>query len=250
MSMPGLSLLLSRPLMFPEPRLRGLAASSRFYYLSLYDTTQRAGFVYQIDSKTYAITQMRSLAVGAHNQPGGIHLGKSLLWAPLTGEPTDPNGTILGLDPVTLEGRVTLGVPLRVAAVAEADNGLLYGFDDDGEWLLEWAQDGRELRRKPAEFLYARYFDLEVIGGSLVCAGVNRDGQGVLDVIDPGQLTLLRHYATPARSTNYQLVTGRGFAYVNERFLFAPDEGARPHILSYGLEPGLKLPDFIPSVAP
>jgi hypothetical protein len=249
LEMPGLSLLLSRPLMFPLPRLRGLAAGARFLYLSVYDTTRRAGFVYQVDKKSYAITQMRDLANNQHMQPGGMHLGKSLLWVPLTGEATDPNSTILGVDPITLEIRVSMSVPVRVGAVAEAENGLLYGFTDDGANLIEWSQDGRELRRKSADFLAAFYQDMEVIGGSLVCAGTGPEG-GVIDVIDPSQLSLLRHYPCPAKSGSGQYVTGRGFAYSEGMFLFAPDEGNRPHILSYSLEPGLKLPDYIPGVAP
>jgi len=249
----GLSLQLSRPLMFDVPRMRGLAANQEYVYLSVTDPAKARGFVYQLDRNRLTIRQIRShVASNGRYQMGGLHLGSQFLWTAISGDTPQAGSRIVGIDPVTLEERTGFDVVEQIVMVAEGPDQILYGFVNDGTAIIVWASNGYQLRRHDM-LCSARYSDVEVVGQSLICTGVEpgRDSslQGVIDVIDTQSLSLLKRHAAIGLSASGEVLTARGFAYSQGVFLFAPDQGVKPHVLSFVLQPGVKLEDYVMSVA-
>jgi hypothetical protein len=188
---------------------------------------------------------MREVTQEGRFELGGIHAGKRLLWVPVAG--IGRSSIILGLDLQYLKIEHRFKVDDYIVAVAEGNDGHLYGFNDDSTLIYEWMPDGQELR-KAANASGVRYQDMDVVRGSLLCAGVE-PASGVIDVIDPVSLTLLARHHCFANGARGQWVTGKGFAYYDGVFYFLPDEGEFPMLMSYMLDSGVRLSDYVPSVS-
>jgi hypothetical protein len=241
----GLTLRLNHPLLFDVAQVQGLAATSRSFYVSSVDPGQRIAFLYQVRRDTYSVAQVRMLQRETRYRLGGLHLGAELLWAPLAGDEGDDHSLVLGIDPRYLEVKRSFEVAERIAALAEGAGGQLYGINARGDLFYEWAPDGREVRRTPNPSGVA-YQDMEVVRGSLVCAGVEPTG-GVLDVLDPAGFTILRRHHVDALSPGKNQVTRKGFAFAEGEFYFLPDDGPNPMLMTYVLE-GVDLDTFVPHV--
>jgi hypothetical protein len=248
----GLALRSSRALLFDIAQVQGLAVTPRFFYVAASDPVKRTAFVYQVRRDTLAVTQIRALQRGARYHIGGVQIGGGLLWTVLTAEdradglhPSEPS-VILGLDLQYLDTKRSFEVPDPIRAVAMGDDSYLYGVNTNATFFYEWSLDGRELRRVP-NASGAKYQDLEMVRNSLVCAGEDKNG-GVLDVVDPGSLSLLVRHRIGARSPGQRWISSRGFAFADGEFYFLPDDGARPALLTYGLD-GVPLENYVPSLS-
>ncbi|MFH1085554.1 MAG: hypothetical protein V1772_07310 [Chloroflexota bacterium] len=244
----GLAFQVSRPLMFPLPPARGLAVGDRFLYVATFDPATRVGFVYQVDRHRYTIVQQRALNEDGGTLVGGLHLGERWLWAPVAAEGSQ-RSVIVGLDPMNLEPRQRFAVADRIAAVAEGADGRLYGCNATTDAFYEWTPEGQE-RRRVALAPSARYTDLEVVRGSLVCAGVDEAGQSVLDVVDAATLSLLVRHASPSRSAQGSAITRGGFGYADGAFLFLPEGGEHAKLYTFALGSEVSLEAFIPHAGP
>jgi len=128
--------------------------------------------------------------------------------------------------------------------VAQGENGHLYGLNDDSTMVFEWTAQGGEVRRTP-NATGARYQDMDVVRGSLVCTGADPNG-GVIDILDPASLTLLVRHRCHARTPNGHLITSKGFAFAEGTFYFLPADGEFPMLMSYTLD-DVTLADYVPS---
>ena len=252
MGIEGLALRLSRPLMFDIADVRGLAATSEFLYVAYAHSEKRMGVLSQIHRDTYASAQVRVLEKGTRHRLGGIHVGVDGLWAPLVGDDDDGGGSsvILLLDPRSLEEARSFEVEDHIRAVAQGADGHIYGINEEATTWYEWDADGHELGRM-ANATATSYYDMEVVRGSLVCAGEARDDDavGVVDVIDPGTFAILARHHCYARSVGHNWVTQGGFAFVDGVFLFLPDGGKMPMLMTYILN-GVTLEEYVPRVGP
>ncbi|MBM3187741.1 MAG: hypothetical protein FJZ90_03360 [Chloroflexi bacterium] len=241
----GLALRISQPLMLAAPEVTGLAMTERFLYVAGHNPETQNALLFQLDRETKTIRQVRTIAHGSQHVSGGLHAGGGYIWGCLRGMDASEGTIVLALDETYLEVRQQFTVPERLAAVAWVDQGRICGVDASGAWMYCWSPDGREMTRASLGS-GARYGDMEVIGGSLVCAGYDEFG-GVLDVYDPNSLTLLVRHRGAARSQGGDWVTGRGFAYWDGLFYFLPDGGSLPMLLSYALD-GVPLQDYVPAM--
>jgi hypothetical protein len=231
--------------MLKVPRIQGLAVTKEFFYVSSFNPQSRAALLFKVDRDTHMISTMREVMQEGRFELGGIHAGKRLLWVPVAG--IGRSSIILGLDLQYLKIEHRFKVDDYIVAVAEGNDGHLYGFNDDSTLIYEWMPDGQELR-KAANASGVRYQDMDVVRGSLLCAGVE-PASGVIDVIDPVSLTLLARHHCFANGARGQWVTGKGFAYYDGVFYFLPDEGEFPMLMSYMLDSGVRLSDYVPSVS-
>ncbi len=240
----GLTLRLSQPLMLKASRARGLAANERFLYAATYDPTLQSATIYQLHRASGTVAQVRNIQRDGKFVLGGIHAG-AMLWAPLASGDKDGPTLILGINPQSLEIERSFEAPDYIAAVAQSADGRVYGVNDGSAFFYEWSADG-QLLRQVANASGASYQDMEVVLGSLVCAGLDRDG-GVLDVIDPRSLSLLARHRCNTRLSDESFVTHKGFAYADELFYFLPEDGDLPKVLVYALD-GQVLDRYVPSV--
>ncbi|MBN1400456.1 MAG: hypothetical protein JXA74_06445 [Anaerolineae bacterium] len=243
----GLVLEVSRPLMFPIPEARGLAATESFFYVSGNDPKAKTSTLYQVHRDSYTIAQMRTIEDSGHYQLGGLQLGSDLLWVPVVADASVTTSVILGIDPVTLEVQTRWVVPERIAAIAEGPDARLYGVNEGASLILAWSRAGEELRRAPLA-TGAAYRDMETARGSLLCAGIDSNGRSVLDVIDPATLSLLvRHHSDGVKPQEGPLA-GAGFAVLEETLFFLPSGGEFPKVHAYVLTDGRDWASMVPSV--
>lgn len=240
----GLALGLVRPLMVDLPPSQGLAIHGTYLFVGAHDPDVRAALLYKLHRDTQTLVQMRVIAYGSLSVIGGLHGGQEFVWAALREEGGE-RGALLGIDPLQLDIVKRFEIEQPVATIAEGPDGRLYSTDLGGQWLCKWSQDGQTLGCLPLAN-GARYTDMDVVNGSLVCAGRDSDG-GVLDVYDLQSLTLLVRHRADARFQDRALVSGAGFAYANGTFYFLPISGRYPMLLAYGLAGGA-LEDYVPSV--
>ncbi|MEA3407317.1 MAG: hypothetical protein U9R48_04465 [Chloroflexota bacterium] len=258
----GLSSLPVSSLMIDAARVRGLAVSERFFFVSSFDPNRRVGYLYKIDRESRGVAQIRTVKEDGRYQLGGLYVSADSLLVPLAGDETDPVSSILTLDTRYLEIQDAFSVGCRIQAVARGADGLIYGYSPDASVFYAWTPTGEEVRKRTI-YTEAEYHDVEFLQGSLVCAGVeNRkatlpgnmrsifhvDGQGgVIDVIDPQTFTLLVRHRCYTRTPDQQWVTSRGFAFFDGMFYFVPDEGHFPTLMTYVLD-GVTLSEYVPSV--
>jgi hypothetical protein len=245
----GLGLPAMRPLLFDIPRVRGIEVADNVLYVASYDAGKKVGMLYQVSQESYTIVQVRTYAEDGFYRLGGLHLGSQLLWTALSADDAGRGSLIVGLDPQQLHIVERFAVPAPIRAVAQAEDGTLIGAGEDGATLYAWGADGALLRQQ-ADSVDVSYEDMDVIRGSLVCAGKGEgDGNvGVIDVLDPASLTLLARHRVYAKSPAGQTVTGRSFGYYEGRFYLLPDQGEFPMVMVYRLE-GVPLEDYVPSTS-
>ena len=245
MGIDGLTLKLSAPLMIEVPQITGLAADETSFFVSSYDAERDAGLILQVSQDSHTISQLRAVSDGPLNRPVALHAGASYLWAVLT--PPDGGGAsvLVGLDQQSLgvKRRIEAGAPLRAAV--EGRDGRVYGLGEGSDRFYVWSADGQALG-EAAVSTGAAYADMDLIGGSLVCAGHDAEG-GVLDVLDPESLTLLARHRCRAQGDGGNWVTDGGFAFEKGIFYFLPGQGKFPMLLSYELE-GTTLDEYVPSL--
>jgi len=241
----GLFLRSVRPILFDVPRVRGLAVGDSFVYITSYDDDKRVGLLYRIDARTLEVREERPLCIDERYRLGGIALGQGRLWTCLSGQ--DESSAVVTVDPVSLDAQVQLLVQDALRAVAVGEDGRIYAVNDDSSRFYVFSPDGHLLEAREHS-TGARYTDMAMVRGSLVCAGKTPDKVGVIDVLDPDQLTLLARHLAYARSPQGRLVTSNGFAVSGQLFCFMPDRGQNPMLLVYELEQ-VSLEDYVPSLA-
>ncbi len=242
----GLGLPALRPLLFDIAPVRGLEVTERYLWIASYDDAHHAGMLYQVDRQSYTVIQSRMLEQGGLYRLAGVQQGPELLWTALIPASAEQRAVLIGMRPGDLSIAARVPVTDTLRAVAQGDDGTLYGVSSDGRTLYAWGLDGALLRQATAS-PDVRYQDMDVVRGSLVCAGQISPDLGALDVLDPASLNLLVRHAAYALSPKGVLVTGRAFGYGDGAFHFLPDDGSMPMVMSYTLgEPALA--GFVPSV--
>ena len=243
MGLEGLALKLSAPLMIEVPQITGLAADETSFYVSSYDAEKDAGLVLQISRDSHTISQVRAVSDGPLNRLTALHAGAPYLWAVVARADVGGPSVLLGLDRQSLgvKKRIEVGVALR--AVVEGRDGRIYGLGQESDRFYVWSADG-EVLGQVAISAGATYTDMDLVRGSLVCAGHDAQG-GVLDVLDPESLTLLVRHRCYARIDSGEWVTDGGFAVEDGVFYFLPGQGKFPMLLSYELE-GTTLDEYVP----
>ena len=237
----GLRLRLNQPVTASSEVVRGLTVDHDVVYLATTVPDGGMATLYRLRRDLLTVLQKRDLQQGAHDLIGGLHLSGGTLWVPVADGAYSASGRgtsrIMALDPQSLETRQGFVVEDQIALVVQAPSGHLIGFNDEGTRAYEWTVNGQEVRRRPLT-TGAVYRDAEVVGGNLVCAGVDENG-GVLDVLDPDSLTLVaRHRSVEAGQIDSHL-TEYGFG-VAPRLTSGIIGGQEP--LFYFAVPGLHTP--------
>jgi len=237
-------LRLSLPLPWPGARIQGLVVSEKYYYVAAQDGAQQKAFIYRMLRTQPGKGQLRVISQGPFFEVGNLVKGRQALWTAVAS--SEKNQTLLlMIDPVYLGTLRSFLVNDYITAVVETEDGHLYGFNDRLTTIYEWAPTGEEIRRKPfAGGGY--YYDIAVVRGSLVCAGVDPQG-GVLDVIDPGTLTLLVRHRCLGFSKDGQPLTSGGFDVQDGTFYFLVGLSNANELFSFGLKKDIPWPAYIPS---
>jgi len=240
----GLSLQLSRPLMFDIGDLGGLASDGQYLYVAAWDEGAEAAVLYQVHPDRYTIVQVRALQEDGIIAVGGIDAVPGRIWVPLARGGGAAATVVLGISADTLEVQERFEVAAGFVAVAASDDGHIYAVTHDGGLWVEWQSDGTVVRQVAAAG-GPQYADLATARGSLVAAGT--DGvSGIVDVIDPRGFTLLARHVASATAGHWP--TSGGLEVRDDAVLLLPGGGASPSLLTYIPDRG-DLERFVPSVA-
>jgi hypothetical protein len=228
----------------PSEVVRGLAVGEDAVYMSTTVPGGSTAMLYRLRRDLLTISQEQDLRQGVHTLIGGLHLSGDTLWIPVAdgviSTPRRGSTRILALDPHALETRQGFVVEDQITLVVQAPSGRLVGFNDEGTQAYEWTINGQEVRRRPLT-TGAVYRDAEVVGGNLVCAGADVNG-GLLDVLDPDSLTLLKRHRCQGASQLDSYLTEYGFG-VAPQLDSGINEGQEP--VFYFALPGERTPMFL-----
>ena len=241
----GLFLASSQPLMLHAPRVGGLAVWGEYLYVGAYNPETQNALLFQLDLRSKAIRQVKTVAHGARHVLGGLSADGEYVWGVLREETSVASSSVIALDHTYLEIRRQFSAPEAIAAVATLGDGGLYGVRADGARIIAWSADGRELTSATLAG-GARYTDMQAVGNALVCTGTDEQG-GVIDVYDAEALTLLVRHRAHAMTPAGRPVTGGGFCFQDDAFYFFPDPGELPFLMTYTLE-GTSLASYIPNL--
>lgn len=241
----GLARLPVSALMIDAPRIRGLAVSERFFYVSSFDPDRYEAYLYKVNRENHSVVQVRTLREEGRYQLGGLYLVDNILLVPLAGDEADAGSSLLFIDTYHLEIQRKIEVGDRIRAVAQGTDDLIYGVSFGSNVFYVWTPAGEEIRKKTI-FEPIEYSDMEIVQGSLVCSGVDSHS-GIIDIIDPYTFTLLVRHRCYTRTPDQQWVTSKGFALFDGVFYFVPNEGHFPMLMRYVLD-GVTASEYIPSV--
>lgn len=238
----GLYLEAVDPLVETWLDIRGLAVVGGALYVTAYDHDAQEAWLHEVDRTAATIVRSLPLPAPDGGEPCGLQAAGPLLWTCVN---TGEGALIVAVDPAAWAMAPVAPVTDTLRAVAQLADGSLVGVDRQGRRFYRWSLDGT-LQKTATNATGAIYGDCALIHESLVCGG-EAAGDGVLDVLDPGSLSLLARYRATTRTAWGAPVVGNGVALDGERFLFAPAGGELPLVWSYRLD-GVSLAAYVPSV--
>lgn len=242
----GLSLVLARPLLTFEADeiVQGFAVDPQFQYVCVRGGERRETFIFKYHRHDGSIAQVRQLPHEADHAVEALWAGADVLWVSLC-HLTEDRGVMVAVDRDDLDIRRALPVTERIVALAQGVDGHVYGVSDEAAVFYTWSREGVLLRRWSVGG-GARYVDMDVVRGALVCVGTDAEG-GVIDVIDPGTTSLLsRHrYCVPMPGHGQAQFSGLGYA--DETFYLLTRKADVPLVMSYELA-DIPLSLYVPSV--
>ncbi|MBC7235629.1 MAG: hypothetical protein H5T69_07285 [Chloroflexi bacterium] len=236
----GLVPRLSRPVALQAQGVRGLAVGDNALYVSIFSPERSSALIYQLRRDTLTVAQVRDIAQDEYYVVGGLHLSHDTLWVPVIADDEHGSSLILALDTRSLEQRHRLSVDGRITLVLQGSAGSLYGFNDEGSLIYEWAPDGQEIRRQPST-TGTLYSDGQVVGENLICAGADLNG-GVIDIIDSASLSILARHRCYALASDGTFLSQYGFDLELDQsasevvFYFLVPGPRFPMLLSYVLD--------------
>jgi hypothetical protein len=219
------------PLKFSTYHVQGLDITEQFYFVTSVDREQDRAWLFKIDRKNAHMISKIELTDGALIHPGGLQYDGLFLWIPNAEYKRQSRTMVYGLDPDTLEIRVSFPVDDHIGAVASDGKNLLYGVNWDALHFYTWDIDGRKLNKVDSPTSMA-YQDIKYFAGKLLCSG-HKDDISAVDIIDPENWTLIKRFDLPKDSWRSTL-TREGMAFDGNLY-FLPDDGPDSCILIFAL---------------
>ena len=228
----GLELIHEVPLKFATYHVQGLDLTEQFYFVTSVDREQRRGWLFKIHRQNAGLNSKVELTDGVLIHPGGLQFDGHYLWIPNAEYRRESRTMIYGVDPNSLEIRRSFPVDDHIGAIASDGKNLLYGVNWDALHFYTWDFDGHQSNKVDSPTSMA-YQDIKYFAGKLLCSG-HKDGDSVIDVIDPESWTLVKRIDLP-RDGWKNTLSREGMAF-NGNLYFLPDDGPDSHIMIFTLD--------------
>lgn len=219
------------PLQFDTYHVQGFELTERFYFVTSVDTKQRRGWLFKVDRQNASLISKMELTDVALVHPGGIQFDGRYLWIPNAEYRRESRTVIYGIDPNSMEIRKSFPVDDHIGAIASDGKNQLYGANWDARHFYTWDFNGTQTSKVDSPTSMA-YQDIKYFAGKLLCSG-HKDGNSVIDIIDPEDWTLLRRKDLPGDTWKTTL-SREGMAF-DGKLYFLPDDGPDSYILIFAL---------------
>lgn len=217
------------PLHFDTHHVQGLDLSEQFYFVTSVDRKQMRSWLFRIDRANAGLNLKKELTDGDLIHPGGIQYDGRCLWIPNAEYRSESRTMIYAVDPDSLEIQRSFPVDDHIGAVASDGKNLIYGVNWDALHFYTWDFNGHQTSKVDSPTLMA-YQDIKYFAGKLLCSG-QKDGDSVIDVIDPDKWTLIKRIDLPRgnwkNSLSREGMTFDGYLY------FLPDDGPDSNIMIF-----------------
>jgi len=224
----------SWPIEHPTHHVQGLAATDDTFWISSVDRAAKKGYIYRVDRSSGRVTLERDVTVGAQIHPGGMQLVGDELWVALAEYRPRSRGTVLRLNPATLEAVGSFPVEDHIGAIATDGREHVYVVNWDSRTIYTYDQSGKLLAETPNP-TGTPWQDMEWHEGQLWCLGqTSLDGEtrGVVEVLDVATWKPIRRYVLTGKPKSPRTTFGReGFTRLGADILVLPEDG--PHSTVY-----------------
>ena len=226
----------SWPIDFQTHHVQGLCVTADHFYVS--SVAREAGEAWiLIFDRRGQLLKSRDVTIETQIHPGGMQLVDDTLWIALAEYRPRSNGTILALDASTLATKASFPVDDHVGAVATDGREHVFAANWDSRTIYHFDLQGN-LRSAIANPSPVAYQDLEWHAGHLWGVGqIGRGEQreGVVDVLDPADASLLHRYRLLGTTRSGTATFGReGFTRVGDNLFVLPEDG--PYTTVYRFE--------------
>jgi hypothetical protein len=219
-------------LQFATHHVQGLELTERYYFVSSVDREQRQGWLYKIERQGTRLHSNLELTDGPLIHPGGMQWDGQYLWIPNAEYRRESRTIIYGVDPNSLKIGRSFSVDDHIGAVASDGKQFIYGVNWDALHFYAWNFNGDQLSKVDSPTSMA-YQDIKYVAGKLLCSG-HKDGDSVIDVIDPSSWMLVKRIDLP-RDVWKSALSREGMAF-DGKLYFLPDDGPDSHILIFALD--------------
>ena len=219
------------PLRFATYHVQGLDLTEQFYFVTSVDRERKRAWLFKIDRPSGRLLSKVDVTDGPLIHPGGIQWDGEYLWVPNAEYRRESRTMIYGIDPNSLEICRSFPIDDHIGAIASDGTNLLYGVNWDAMHFYTWDFDGHQLNQVDSPTSTA-YQDIKYCAGKLLCSG-QKDGQSVIDVIDPETWSLVQRIDLPRDRWKSNL-SREGMAFDGNLY-FLPDDGPDSHILIFAL---------------
>jgi glutamine cyclotransferase len=219
------------PLEFDTYHVQGLDLTEQFYFVTSVDRKQNRAWLFKINRQDGHLNFKKDLTEDLLIHPGGMQYDSQSLWVPNAEYRRESKTKIHNIDPNNLQIRRSFDVDDHIGAAASDGKGLLYGVNWDAKHFYTWNFDGVQLG-KVASPTSAAYQDIKFYAGKLLCSGL-KDGESVIDIIDPKTWTLVKRIDLPRDRWKTHL-SREGMAFDGNLY-FLPDDGPESVILIFDL---------------
>jgi len=220
------------PLRFATYHVQGLDLTDQFYYLTSVDTDQKRGWLFKIDRQDTRLISKLELTDSTLIHPGGIQFDGRYLWIPNAEYSRFSRTMIYGIDENSLEILKSFPVDDHIGAIASDGKNRLYGVNWDALQFYTWDFSGQR-RNKIDSPTRVAYQDIKYFAGNLLCSG-HKDGDSVIDVIDPENWRLVKRINLPRDAWKTNL-TREGMTFDGNLY-FVPDDGPESCILMFSVQ--------------
>jgi hypothetical protein len=219
------------PLRFATYHVQGLDLTERFYFVTSVDRERKRAWLFKIDRQSDRLVSKMDLTDGPLIHPGGLQFDGEFLWVPNAEYRRESRTMIYGIDPNSLKICRSFPIDDHIGAIASDGKNHLYGVNWDAMHFYTWDFDGHQLNKVDSPTSMA-YQDIKFCAGKLLCSG-QKDGQSVIDVIDPETWSLVKRIDLPRDRWKSNL-SREGMAFDGNLY-FLPDDGPDSHILIFAL---------------
>lgn len=223
-SLAAQTLVLDRVIELPGTleHVQGIDTDGVSLWVSSVDAKAGKGFLRRFQLDPPRLEAAVEVQEGDRIHPGGIALREGLVWVPVAEYRRNSTSVIQARDARTLELKSSFMVSDHIGCLAAGPEGLM-GANWDAREVFEW-NFGGDLRQKRANPHAAAYQDWKLLAGRLIAGGLLNKREGVIDVLDPRNLQLLRRVPV-GRTSRGVVETQEGLALHGRHVYLLPEDG-------------------------
>ncbi len=211
--------------------VQGISITSDSIFITSVDKVSGSAFLWKYDRAKMKLIRSKNYAESFMIHPSGLQYDGRYLWLAIAVYSKESTAKVMKIDPKTLKPLKRFMVKDHIGLIATNGDGTIYGGNWDAKLFYLWNNDGKLMETRPNPASHG-YQDCKVKGNYLICSG-----GGYVDMIRRDTWKIEKSFKfTEQRGFNNP--TREGMDFLDGRFYFLPDDGAKTNIYVYIPEKG------------